>query len=228
MIRATVSAVALVCVASAACNSSTESNPVLLTANIVDPQSVNAVSMFNSCAGHAYPEQNSPNSGKNYFWPNSTNFSTTGILKEYAACDGTATQVSDDLDPNEMDRGQTLHLYCDKSSTALRYFHVVFAPGLVGQHVSAGDFLGYASMLGTGQTPSTTWQNSSNFDIAVSEQDDSRTEDYFAKLSPAALAAWSARGLASVSQTINRANPACSTFTSGIGSPDVFSFAPVL
>ena len=63
---------------------------------------------------------NSPNSGKNYFWPNSTNFSTTSQLREYAVCDGATGQNSDDTSPNEYDRGQTIHLYCNNSSTAVR------------------------------------------------------------------------------------------------------------
>lgn len=200
---------------------------VPLTANIVDPQTVDAVSMFNSCSGHPFPENNSPNSAKNYFWPNSTNFSTTNQLQEFAACTGAIGQNSDDTNPNELDRGQTVHLYCDGSSTSLRYFHLNFAAGLVGQHVTAGAFLGYASMLGTGQTPSVTWQNSSNFDVAVIDGDDSRTVNYFSRLDAATFAAWNGRGVTSVAQTINPGNPTCATFLSGVGSPDVLSLTPV-
>lgn len=200
--------------------------PVQLTANLVDPNSVDAVSDFHSCSGHAFPD-GSPNSAKNYFWPNSTNFSTTNELQELAVCDGTLGQNSDDTDANEQDRGQTLHLYCDKSSTMARYFHLVFTPSQLGQHVAAGSVLGYASMLGTGQQPSDTWQNSSNFDIAVSDGDDNHTEDYFSKLSAAAFGAWAARGLTSVAQTINAANPVCSAFLSSPGDPDIFLFTPV-
>ena len=101
----------LLCTAAAGCHSATASNPTLLTANIVDPASVNAVSDFNSWAGHNFPQTNSPNSAKNYFWPNSTNFSTTNVLKEFAACSGTVGQNSDDTNANEQDRGQTFHLY---------------------------------------------------------------------------------------------------------------------
>jgi len=222
------SAVALLCLLSSACRLSTESNPVLLSANVVNPADVDAVSDFHSCAGHAFPEQNSPNSGKNYFWPNSTNFSTTNQLREYAACEGTTIQNSDDTDPNEQDRGNTIHLYCDGGSTALRYFHITMAAGMLGKHVMAGDFLGYASMVGSGQTPSATWQNSSNFDIAVVEGNDDNTEDYFARLSLAAFAAWAVRGVTAVSQTVSPGSPVCSAFSSGIGARDVFSFSPVL
>ena len=63
-----------VTVLGAGCSGATDAHPALLTANVVDPQSVNAVSLFNSCEGHSYPQSNSPNSAKNYFWPNSTNF----------------------------------------------------------------------------------------------------------------------------------------------------------
>lgn len=201
--------------------------PALLTANIVEPSSVNAVSKFNSCAGHAFPD-GSANSAKNYFWPNSTNFNTTDRLREFAACNGTVGQNSDDTAPNEQDRGQTYHLYCDGSSTMVRYFHLVAAGVSLGQHVQAGDFLGYASMLGTGQVPSATWQNSSNFDVAVSESDDNATENYFAKLSAGAFAAWAARGIFSVPQTLNPGNPNCSSFTSNVGSPDIVSLTPAL
>ena len=199
----------------------------MLSANIVDPASVNAVSMFNSCSGHAFPD-GSPNSAKNYFWPNSTNFSTNGVLREFAACDGTINQNSDDTNANEIDRGQTYHLNCDGSSTMVRYFHLVLNGGLFGQHVRAGDVLGFASLLTPGQAPSATWQNSSNFDVAVSDGDDNGTEDYFAKLNAPTLAAWSTRGLSSVGQTINPGNPKCPAFASGVGSPDVFSFTPPL
>ena len=199
----------------------------MLQANIVDPETVNAVSKFNSCAGHGFPETDSPNSAKNYFWPNSTNFSTNGQLREYAACSGIINQNSDDTAANEQDRGQTFHLSCDGSSTALRYFHLSLATGLFGQHVNAADFLGFASMVGTGQSPSATWQNSSNFDIAVVEGNDNNTTDYFAKLSPSAFAAWAPRGLTDVSQTINPGNPTCPAFSSNVGSPDIFSFTPV-
>ncbi len=200
---------------------------LLLTANVVAPSSVNAVSQFNSCAGHAFPYA-SPNSAKNYFWPNSTNFSTTSQLEEFAACDGMIGQNSDDTDPNEQDRGRTFHLYCDHSSTMVRYFHLNLRDGLLGQHVRAADALGYASMVGTGQAPSAAWQYSSNFDIAVSDGDDSSTENYFAKLDAAAFAAWASRGLTAVSQTINPGNPTCASFGSSIGSPDVFTLTPVL
>lgn len=200
---------------------------VALTANVVNPDDVDAVSKFDSCSGHAFPEQNSPNSGKNYFWPNSSNFSSTGQIQEFAACDGTTGQNSDDTNANEQDRGQTLHLFCDNSSTMVRYFHLAFAQGLLGQHVTAGTFLGYATLVGTGQSPSATWQNSSNFDIAVSETDDTSTEDYFVKLSPAAFGAWAARGVTSVSQTINPGNPTCTSFASSIGDPDILSFTPI-
>jgi hypothetical protein len=215
--------------AAAGCRSDTTPSgpPVLLTANIVDPESVDAVSMFNSCSGHPFPENTSPNSAKNYFWPNSTNFSTVGQLQEFAACDGTIGQNSDDTNPNEMDRGQTVHLYCDKSSTSLRYFHLVFAAGLIGQHVSAGALIGAASMVGTGQTPSVTWQNSSNFDVAVIDGTDDRTTNYFSKLDGPTFAAWSARGITSVVRTINPGNPTCASFLSGVGSPDVVSLAPI-
>ncbi len=211
----------------AGCHHPTDSNPILLTANIVDPQSVDAVSKFNSCSGHAFPESNSPNSAKNYFWPNSGNFSTNGVLQEFAACNGTIGQNSDDTDPNEQDRGNTVHLYCDGSSTALRYFHITLTTGTLGSHVSAGQALGFATMVGTGQTASGTWQNSSNFDIAVVDGNDNSTSDYFANLDGPTFAAWSARGLTSLSQTINPGNPTCANFGSNPGSPDIFSFTPV-
>jgi hypothetical protein len=209
-----------------ACTSATASSPRLLTANVVDPNDVNQVSKFNSCEGHAYPEQNSPNSGKNYFWPNSTNFSTNTVLKEYAACDGTAGQTAQDQSADQQDRGRTLHLVCDNSSTRLRYFHVNFTSAVVGKHVSAGEFLGYASMVGTGQAPSQAWNFSSNFDIAVSEGDDRTTENYFSKLSPAALSAWGARGLTSPSQAIVPGNPTCAQFNPA-GNAGVFAFTPL-
>ena len=218
---------ALLCLPCTACDG-TSPKPSLLTANVVNPQDVNAVSDFGSCSGHPYPETNSPTSGKDYLWPNSTNFSTTNVLREFAACDGTVGQNSDDTDTNEVSRGITVHLHCDGSSTQLRYFHITLTSGVLGQHLSAGAFMGYATMLSTGQSPSNDWQNSSNFDIAVSEKNDTATEDYFAKLDGPTFAAWSARGLTTVAQTISRATGPCTSFTSNPGSPDIFSFVPSL
>lgn len=196
--------------------------------NVVDPESVNAVSLFNSCVGHPFPQPNSPNSGKNYFWPNSTNFSTTDQLTVFAACTGLVRQTSSDMSPDQQDRGRTVHLVCDGSSTSLRYFHLNFASSLLGQHVRAGDTLGHASLLGDGQAPSPipAWYYSSNLDVAVAEGSDSTTENYFTRLSPAALAAWNARGVTSLSQTVTPGNPTCSRYNSDITNPGIFVFSP--
>jgi hypothetical protein len=211
-----------------ACKSSTESRSILLTANIAAPADLDAVSQFNSCAGHAYPEPTSPNSGKNYFWPNSTNFSTNDVLKLFAACDGVTGQNNDDTDdPNEYIQGQTIHLYCDASGTGVRYFHIIYPPGSLGQHVSAGAFIGYASLLQSGAAPASSWQESENFDIAVIEgDDDSKTVDYFAALDASAFAAWAERGVTSVAQTIYPGNQTCTTYSSNIGDPWIIAFSP--
>ena len=196
---------------------------VLLTANAVDLATVNAVSKFNSCQGHPFPETDSPNSAKNYFWPNSTNFSTTSQLRLFAVCDGTTAQSSNDTSANQMDRGQTIHLYCDNSSTAVRYFHVNFTPGSLG-HVRAGDFLGFASLVGAGQTRASEWAGSSNFDVAVTEGSDRNTVNYFSKLNAVAFSAWAARGLSFVSQSINPGNPVCAGYN--LSNADIFLFRP--
>jgi hypothetical protein len=81
-------------------------------------------------------------------------------------------------------------------------------------------------MVGTGQAPSQAWNFSSNFDIAVSEGDDRTTENYFSKLSPAALSAWGARGLTSPSQAIVPGNPTCAQFNPA-GNAGVFAFTPL-
>ena len=202
--------------------------PTQLTANLVDPLTVNAVSMFNSCVGHPYPSTNSPNSGKNYFWANSTNYGTNDQLKEYAVCSGTLDQTNADTnDPQEFVRGESVHLFCDHSSTALRYFHLNLAASLLGHHVNSGDFLGYGAMAEAGQPPSGSWQNSPSIDIAVSEGDDTHTEDYFAKLDGPSFAAWSVRGVTALSQTINPGNPTCSTWSAYIGDRDILSFSPI-
>ena len=196
--------------------------------NVVDPASVNAVSLFNSCVGHPFPQPNSPNSGKNYFWPTSANFSTNDQLTVFAACTGTVRQTSSDTSADQQDRGRTVHLFCDDSSTSLRYFHLNFAASLLGQHVRAGEAMGHASMLGTGQVPSPipAWYYSSNFDVAVADGNDSATENYFARLSPAAFAAWSARGVTSLSQTVISGNSTCSTYNSDISNPGILVFSP--
>ena len=180
--------VLLAAVFSLACKNSTGSSPTQLMANVVNPQDVNTISLFNSCVGHA--------------------------------------QRADDLSPDEVSRGQSMHLYCDNSSTALRYFHLVFDAGLVGKHVTAGSLLGTASMVGDGQSPAATWQNSGNSDIAVSDQDDSRTENYFAKLSASAFAEWARRGITAVGQTAKPGNPSCPSYTSQVGDPDIRELAP--
>jgi hypothetical protein len=212
-----------------ACHGATEpSGTRVELQNVVDPDSVNAVSLFNSCVGHAFPQPNSPNSAKNYFWPNSTNFSTNDQLRILAACAGTVRQNSSDTSPDQQDRGRTVHLFCDGSSTSLRYFHLNFASSLLGQHVNAGGMMGYAAMVGTGQVPppNPAWYFSSNFDIAVMNDGDSQTENYFARLSPAAFAAWNARGITSVSQTANASNQNCSSYNSDISNPGILVFSP--
>ena len=216
-----------------ACHSPTgPSGPaLLLSANVVDPMTVNAVSKFNSCVGHPFPLQTSPNSGKNYFWPASSFNSTTNQLRVYAACDGTISQPQDDTNdtsPIATSRGQAFHLYCDNSSTGIRYQEITFVPGIVGLHVRAGDLIAYADLLGNGQSPAASWQFSSNFDIGVFDGDDSATVNYFSKLSAAALSAWAARGVTSAGQTINPGNPTCASFNSNIGQPDIFLFTPPL
>jgi hypothetical protein len=211
----------------AGCSGVTDANPTQLTANVVDPQSVNAVSLFNSCVGHPYPAPTAPNSAKNYFWANSTNFGTNDQLREYAACSGALSQTNNDTnDPSEFVRGQSVHLFCDHSSTSLRYFHLNFAPALLGHHVNAGEFLGFGAMAQAGQPPSGSWQNSPNVDVAVNDGDDSRTRNYFSSLDGASFAAWSVRGVTSISQTIKPGNPTCASFSAYIGSADVFSFTP--
>ena len=139
-----------------ACHSPTAPSgpPALFSANVVDPMTVNAVSKFNSCVGHPFPQPNSPNSGKNYFWPASAFNSTMNQLRIYAACDGTISQPSDDTnDPSPIasSRGQAVHLYCDNSSTGIRYQEITFTPAILGQHVRAGDLVAYADLLGNGQ-----------------------------------------------------------------------------
>ena len=211
--------------------------PALLV-NIVDPLDINAISKFHSCAGHAYPAQDSPNSGKIYFWPNSTNQSTTNGLKEYAVCTGTAVQLPDDLDINETARGESLHLFCDNSTTVLRYFHVNFDHSILGAHVDAGEPVGYAALVNIDGGPAQEWQYSSNFDLGVSDDNtsggvvidngvDGPSEDYFARLTPAAFTAWSVRGLTSVSQTINPGDPTCTSYSSNIGSADIVVLNPL-
>jgi hypothetical protein len=119
------------------------------------------------------------------------------------------------------------HLWCDSSSTGLRYFHVNMAAGLIGRHVRAGDGLGFAAMLDAGQARSSAWQFSSNFDVAVVEKDDSTTANYFAKLSSAAFGAWGSRGLTSVAQTSFTGPSTCSSFSSNVGEPGIVSLTPV-
>ena len=63
--------------------------------------------------------------------------------------------------------------------------------------------------------------------VAVSESDDNSTEDYFTKLGASAFAAWAARGVSLVAQTINPGNPTCASFASSVGDPDVLSFTPI-
>ena len=215
----------LICLSPLACGSPTEPS-IQLLANIVDPNDVNAVSAFNSCQGHPYPQPDARNSAKNYFWPNSTNFSSTTLLKEFAACDGIVDQSTQDKGADQIDRGRTVHLYCDGSSTRLKYFHVTFAPSILGQHVKAGTLIGYAATLGNGQMPSMSWMYSSNFDIAVSEGSDDNTVDYFVKLSGLALAAWSARGLSAATPTTRAGNVTCGSYNAIFTAPDVIVFSP--
>lgn len=226
MSRCLCALVLLAMLAPLGCNGITDASPVLLSANVVDPQDVNAFSQFHSCVGHAYPQPDSPNSGKNYFWPNSTNFSSNALLKLFAACTGKLGQNGDDTnDPREFVQGESVHLWCDGSSTAIRFFHINVTPRLLGQHVSAGDVIGYASLLGAGDPPASEWKYSENFDISVVDGDDSKAENYFSKLDAAAFAAWSARGITSVDQTI--APPrVCTSYSSNVGNFGIVVLTP--
>jgi hypothetical protein len=126
-------------------------------------------------------------------------------LPIYAGCAGTITQPQDDTNDTSAEaqsRGQAFHLTCDGSSTGIRYLEITFSSAIIGRHVAAGDLIAYADLLGNGQTPADTWKNSSSFDIAVYEGDDANTVDYFAALNTGAMAAWAARGVSSVTQTI--------------------------
>lgn len=62
--------------------------------------------------------------------------------------------------------------------------------------------------------------------MAVSNGSDSNTEHYFSRLSAEALAAWQARGLTAVSQTVSSSGQSCATYNSDITNPDVLSFVP--
>ncbi|MEO7363105.1 MAG: hypothetical protein ABI120_22420 [Gemmatimonadaceae bacterium] len=70
------------------------------------------------------------------------------------------------------------------------------------------------------------WLYSSNFDVAVSEGNDDKTEDYFSKLSATALAAWSARGIGAATLTTRADNPTCTSYNATFGLPDVILFTP--
>jgi len=217
----------LMTLAPLACTGLTDANPILLSANIANPQDLNAFSQFQSCVGHAYPLPTSPNSAKNYFWPSSANVSSNASLKLFAACAGKIGQNDDDTnDPREFVQGESVHLWCDGSSTAIRFFHINVTPGLMNQHVSAGAMIGYASLLGAGDPPASDWQFSENFDISVVDGDDSRAENYFSKLDAAAFAEWSARGVTSLSQTIAPGPPACTSYSSNIGTFGIVVLTP--
>ena len=229
-----ISVLALLCVGPvllAAChNPSGPDGPELqLPVNVVDPANVNAVSKFNSCVGHPFPQQNSPNSGKNYFWPSSAYNSTNGQLPIYAGCTGTITQPQDDTNDTSaqaQSRGQAFHLSCDNSSTGIRYLEITFSSSIIGKHVAAGDSIAYAELLGNNQTPAQTWQYSSTFDIAVYEGSDTSTVNYFSALSASAFAAWASRGVTSAAQTINSPAPTCSSYNANVPAADIVSFAP--
>ena len=229
-----ISILAVFCAAAlsfAACHnpSGPDGPELLLPVNVVDPGNVNAVSKFNSCVGHPFPQQNSPNSGKNYFWPSSAYSSTNGQLPIYAGCAGTITQPQDDTNDTSaqaQSRGQAFHLPCDNSSTGIRYLEITFSPDIIGRHVAAGGTIAYADLLGSGQTPAPTWQFSSTFDIAVYEGTDTSTVDYFSALSQSALSAWASRGVTSAAQTVNPGNPTCASFNATVPAPDIVSFTP--
>jgi hypothetical protein len=90
---------------------------------IQTPSQIYKVSKFYSCLGHPYPQQNSPSSGKHYFYP-ATNSEDTGITppsppgltaplpfpgnsKIYivAPCDGTILITADDANGNSLSSG---------------------------------------------------------------------------------------------------------------------------
>ena len=181
-----------------------------------NPAQIAKVSRFHSCLGHPYPEQNSTNSGKHYFYPIAGSEDTgptiiTGLMAPLpqagntqiflvAPCNGMLVLTSYDTQGNSQDmqntfgfadangkptdRGNTYHFSCTGSQTSLRFFHLLLAPTItVNQPVLAGTVLGNADIRCTPYFPG----NCSDFDIAVSEQDDSNVVDYFSKLTPGLL-----------------------------------------
>lgn len=197
--------------------------PVLLSANFVRPDQVNAVSKFNSCCGHAYPQQDSPRSGKNYFWPNSTNYNSSGKIRLYAACTGSIKQTAQDT---SNDRGSTVHLFCENSSTAVRYFHGVYDVPLPSGKISAGSPIGYADVSST-SSPCPSWAFCTNFDVAVSDDSDDTTVNYFSKLDSASMAEWNNRGLSDPNATNISTTAPCANFSCNVSdSSQVFSFSP--
>ena len=183
--------------------------PVQFTVDAIqNPAQIAKVSKFHSCLGHPYPDQNSLNSGKHYFFP-VTNSEDTGPsdgsqptpapghapITLVAPCNGSLLLASSDISANSGDmqdppngfseaRGYAYHFSCSGSQTSLRFFHLVLAPTIaVGQTVPAGTVLGIVDIRCTPYFPG----NCSDFDIAVSEQYDEAVVDYFSKLPPSIL-----------------------------------------
>ena len=206
------------------------SGPPASLVNPVDPAEIHHVSKYNSCCGHAYPEQDSPNSAKHYFYPVDSLVNTNDRIHVYAACAGKVVQENRDMDSQAIPgigepRGQHFHLYCDGSSTRLRYFHVNHAAALLGSHVDAGALLGTADVrcqVGTPPNP----EQCSDFDVAVSDHSDEETASLFSRLTPEALAAWAPRGLTSVSQVLRTPAPTCEAYACAHEEPDTFTLSP--
>jgi hypothetical protein len=183
---------------------------------IQNPAQIAKVSRLHSCLGHPYPEQNSTNSGKHYFYPASGSEDTgptivSGLTAPVpqagntqifvaAPCNGMLVITSYDAQGNSQDardtqgftdangnptsRGDTYHFSCSGSQTSLRLFHLLLAPTImVNQPILAGTVLGNADIRCTPYFPGSC----SDFDIAVSEQDDSNVVDYFSKLTAGLL-----------------------------------------
>jgi len=202
---------------------------VNLTASPLAPDDIMYVSKFHSCNGHAFPQIDSPNSAKHYFYPIYSKENTNDLVPLYAACSGTVKMMQNDRGESELPnglgvRGRRFHLFCDDSSTGLEYFHVNFDDSLLGTHVKAGDLLGHADTRVGGVCQH---GGCSNFDIAMADGSDDAQVSLFSRMDATVLALWVARGITDVSVVTRSPGPTCTTWrTPNSDSDNWFTLTP--
>lgn len=186
-----------------------ENSTPTITVSPIDPTPITAVSKFRSCSGHDFspgvrgrggPDTERARSMKNYLQTDLT-LDAVGEVEIRAPFDG---QI--EIRSEQFDLGKQVYIHAD--GWALRLFHI--DPSVEdGAEVKAGDKVGSIvpanaqEMLGRQLGPDGK-PNPYQFDIAVTNRDDTEFRSMFDLMDDNVAAEWAARGFTKENTTISR------------------------